>query len=117
LAFANTDLQAVQQKDLFDDLVGAQQDGRWHCKAERLGGVGVQGHFESDGQLHGQVCRPCTVENAIDMDASMKTKPVTLPPGRARVATKPWPTGSDTITKTIGTVWVSRCRAAVTGLL
>src|SRR6266446_8178399 len=39
-----------------------------------------------------------------------------LPPGRERLATKPSPTGSDTIANTIGIVCVSRCNAAVTGV-
>ena len=34
-------------------------------------------------------------------------KPVTLPPGRARLSTKPAPTGSATIVNTIGTVRVA----------
>ena len=34
-------------------------------------------------------------------------KPVALPPGRARLATKPAPTGSMTITNTIGTARVA----------
>ena len=34
-------------------------------------------------------------------------KPVALPPGRARLSTKPAPTGSGTITNTIGTVRVA----------
>src|SRR5262249_45619591 len=36
-----------------------------------------------------------------------------LPPGRARLCTKPCPTGSDTLTKTIGMVRVC-CRSAAT---
>src|SRR6266853_5507548 len=43
-------------------------------------------------------------------------KPVRLPPGWARLATKPWATGSLTATKTIGIVRVVRCIAAVAGL-
>jgi hypothetical protein len=38
---------------------------------------------------------------------STKEKPVAFPPGRAKLATKPAPTGSLTNTKTIGTVRVS----------
>ena len=38
-----------------------------------------------------------------------------LPPGRARLATKPAPIGSETVTNTIGIVRLSRCNAAVTG--
>src|SRR5262249_45795236 len=43
--------------------------------------------------------------------------PVALPPGRARLATKPLPTGSATIAKTIGMMRVSCNRAAVVGVL
>src|SRR6516225_8935337 len=38
--------------------------------------------------------------------------PVVLPPGRARLATNPAPTGSMTFANTIGTLWVTRCNAA-----
>src|SRR5262245_35414193 len=39
-------------------------------------------------------------------------KPVAFPPGRARLATTPAPTGSPTAVKTIGMVLVA-CRAAI----
>ena len=42
-----------------------------------------------------------------------KDVPVTLPPGRARLATSPLPTGSPTLTMTIGIVRVA-CMAATT---
>ena len=38
---------------------------------------------------------------------SNSMKPVALPPGRARVSTKPAPTGSPTVTNTIGTARVT----------
>ena len=41
------------------------------------------------------------------MPYSNIVNPVALPPGRARLATKPAPTGSMTITNTIGTVRVA----------
>src|SRR5262249_9105445 len=47
---------------------------------------------------------------------SRLTKPVMLPPGRGRLATKPLPTGSDTVTNTIGIVLVSCWSAATTGV-
>ena len=50
------------------------------------------------------------------MPYSNAVKPVTLPPGRARLATKPAPTGSITCTNTIGTVRVACCNAATVGL-
>jgi hypothetical protein len=40
-------------------------------------------------------------------------KPVTLPPGRAQLATKPLPTGSATFAKMMGIVRVSCSSAAV----
>ena len=43
-------------------------------------------------------------------------KPVTLPPGRARLSTKPAPTGSATTANTIGTVRVACSNAATAAL-
>jgi hypothetical protein len=42
--------------------------------------------------------------------------PVMLPPGRARLATKPEPIGSATAANTIGMSWLSRCSAATAGV-
>src|SRR5262245_66597117 len=39
-------------------------------------------------------------------------KPVALPPGRARLSTKPPPTGSIVVTNTIGTVRLACCKPA-----
>ena len=50
------------------------------------------------------------------ISASKIANPVMLPPGRAKLATKPLPTGSPTRTKRIGIVEVSFCRIAVTKL-
>src|SRR6516162_4400369 len=52
----------------------------------------------------------------LHIEASRLMKPVRLPPGRGRLATKPSPTGSDTAPKTIGIVRVSRRSAAVAGV-
>ena len=49
------------------------------------------------------------------MPYSNKTKPVALPPGRARLSTKPSPTGSTACANTIGTVRVAACSAATVG--
>ncbi len=46
----------------------------------------------------------------------MLVTPVTLPPGRARLATRPDLTGSATLTKTIGIVDVARLAAATAGV-
>jgi hypothetical protein len=43
-------------------------------------------------------------------------KPVMLPPGRARLSTKPWPIGSVTIVNTMGIVLVFRRNATTEGL-
>jgi hypothetical protein len=50
------------------------------------------------------------------MPYSNSVKPVVLPPGRARLATKPAPTGSTTFTNTIGTMRLARCNDATAGL-
>src|SRR5215467_12718055 len=49
--------------------------------------------------------------------ASPCMNPVMFPPGRGRPVTNPEPTGSETITNTMGMVLVSRCSAAVTGVV
>src|SRR5437763_589115 len=49
--------------------------------------------------------------------ASYNIRPVVFPPGRARLATTPAPTGSDTYTKTIGIVRVFACNALTTGVV
>jgi hypothetical protein len=48
-------------------------------------------------------------------DGSKLVNPVVLPPGRAMLATKPLPKGSDTPTNTIGTVCVSRANDGTIG--
>jgi len=50
------------------------------------------------------------------IDGAKLVKPVVLPPGRAMLATKWLPTGSDTPTNTIGMVRVSCSSAAVAGV-
>ena len=47
---------------------------------------------------------------------SYAMNPVALPPGRARLSTKPAPTGSGTITNTIGTVLVACSNGATAAL-
>ena len=49
--------------------------------------------------------------------AEMKLTPVTLPPGRLRLATRPSPTGSPPVIKTIGTVVVAALAARAAGTL
>jgi hypothetical protein len=43
-------------------------------------------------------------------------KPVMVPPGRIKVSTNPWTTGSVTKVNTIGTVWVSSSIALSEGV-
>src|ERR1700722_17865627 len=50
-----------------------------------------------------------------DSDGSALVKPVTLPPGRATLATNPSPTGSDTTANTMGMLRVFFKSAAVAG--
>jgi hypothetical protein len=47
---------------------------------------------------------------------SKLVRPVTLPPGRGKLATKPLPTGSRTTAKTMGMVRVCCSSAAVLGV-
>ena len=51
---------------------------------------------------------------SIRLDRSVT--PVTLPPGRLKLATKPWLTGSPPIPKTIGIVAVARLAASERGV-
>ena len=50
-------------------------------------------------------------------EPSMSTKPVMLPPGFAKLAANPLPTGSETAANTIGIVRVAACNAAVAGVV
>src|SRR5207248_5655230 len=52
-----------------------------------------------------------------DIVGSIKMKPVTLPPGCGKLATKPLPTGSVTFTKMIGILRVCCSSAAVAGVV
>ena len=62
-------LSAIKRhnQQLFDLLVGAQQN-RWrHGKAKRLGGLEVDDHLEFCRQLNGQIRRLRAAQNAIDI--------------------------------------------------
>ena len=52
---------------LFDDLLGAQQDRRGYGKAERIGGIEVHGHLELGRQLHREIARLRAARDAIDI--------------------------------------------------
>jgi hypothetical protein len=45
-------------------------------------------------------------------EGAMKVLPVTFPPGRARLPTRPSATGSAMLRPTIGILWVTRCAAS-----
>src|SRR5262249_20092194 len=90
---------------------------RRHFQAERPGGLEVDGQLILGRCLHRKVGRFLAVEDAIDVAGGARMKPVTLPPGRASVSTKPAPTGSATCTNTIGTVRVACRSGSVVALL
>ena len=52
-------------RQLFDDLGGAQQNRRRYRKTERLGGFEVHGHLELGRELHREIARLLAAQNAI----------------------------------------------------
>ena len=54
-------------RQLFDDLVGAQHYRWGYGKAERLGGLEVQDHLKFCWQLHREITRLRAAQNAIDI--------------------------------------------------
>ena len=52
---------------LFDHLVGTLLEEQRNIEAERLGGLGVDGHLIFDRQLDGKLRRLCATENEIDV--------------------------------------------------
>ena len=54
-------------RQLFDLLVGAQQDRWGYGKAERLGGLEVDEHLELGRKLHREIARLRAAQNAIDI--------------------------------------------------
>src|SRR5260370_30813514 len=63
----------------------------------------------------GGLIRASMLSHLLAIGGSKSVKPVMLPPGREILATKPWPTGSVTLTHTIGIVLGCRCIAATHG--
>ena len=54
-------------RQLFDDLGGAQQNRWGYGKAKRLGSAEVQDHLELGRKLHRKIARLRAVQNAIDI--------------------------------------------------
>ena len=106
----------------FDHLVGAAEQLCWHFESEGLGSLKVDHQLELDRGLDGKLARLRALEDAIDIRSShllaivgsVTMKPVTLPPGCGKLATKPLPIGSPTTTKTMGRLRVC-CSSAVVG--
>ena len=75
-----TEICALQRKSpsainrhnqqLFDDLVGPQQDRRGYGKPERRGGLAVHGHLELGRKLHREIARFLAAQNAIHIGGS-----------------------------------------------
>src|SRR5437764_11895526 len=108
------------------DLAGIAQSNRAQLDTERRR-HGLQSAQLSGARGYRRISKDCNalevrrdllqqLEHFPLMPYSKLVNPVALPPGRARLSTKPAPTGSDTSTNTIGTVRVDSCRAATGGL-
>ena len=55
------------KRQLFNLLVGAQQNRWGYGKTERLGGLAVQDHLKFCRKLHRQIARLLAAQNAIDI--------------------------------------------------
>src|SRR5262245_65161464 len=96
-----------------DHLVCEREKGRWNLDANRLCGADVDQESVTRGLLEGQFRWPGAFEDAIDLrcstlsdsvlsrdkrlvdsKAALSEMPVTVPPGCARLVTKPVATGS-----------------------
>jgi hypothetical protein len=61
----------VQQKSLFDHLVGGHLNGHGHVKAQRLCGLEVEHEFEFGGLHHRQVGGLRAAEDLAGVDADL----------------------------------------------
>jgi hypothetical protein len=52
---------------LFDQFVGARNEGRWHCDAKRLRRLEIDHHLQLGRQLDRQVGWFGALENAVDV--------------------------------------------------
>ena len=64
----NSDQSAVQQNsELFDHIVGATEQQRWHVEVQRLGGLEIDDQFKLCRRLDREVGRLLALEDAVDV--------------------------------------------------
>src|SRR6266850_4703780 len=68
---ANKRLMHAQLPALFNHLVGAAEQRKWDVEPERLGALQIKEQLDFCGQLHRQVARLFSLEDAPDIVASM----------------------------------------------
>src|SRR5262245_49241504 len=62
---------ALQQIFLFDHLVGAGEERRWHSNAKRLGGFHINDQLETSRLLDRQIGGPGAFEDFVDVHSSL----------------------------------------------
>src|SRR5436309_127185 len=101
------DRTSLRLAHLFDHLVSAGEQRRWDFDAHCPRGLQIDHQLVLGCRLHRELGRLLTLPN------SNAAKPVMLPAGRAKLSTKPLPTGSVTCANTTGILSVA-CRNAAT---